>query len=88
MTNYPLDLVHPEAGEPEWTAELIDLLAVITHLAERQRGQEELTARVLKGRLLTTADLEKAGTRWPKTKQDRNPGAPTPASEPPERTAS
>lgn len=72
-SNYPLDLVHPEAWEPEWTAEPIDLLTVITHLAELQPGQEELTARVVEGRLLTTADLEKAGTRWPKTKQDRNP---------------
>jgi hypothetical protein len=66
-------LVRPEAGEPEWTAELIDLLADITRLAELQLGEEELTARVLEGRLLTTADIEKAGTRWPKTKQDRNP---------------
>lgn len=71
--NYPLDLVYPETWEPDWTTELIDLLTVLTRLTALEPAQAELMASILDGPLLTTAELEAAGTRWPKTKQDRNP---------------
>jgi hypothetical protein len=70
--NYPLDLVHPETWDPDWTTELIDLLTVLTRLTALEPAQAEPTARILNGPLIPAADLETAGTRWPKTQQDRN----------------
>lgn len=71
--NYPLDLVYPETWEPDWTSELIDLLTVLTRLTALEAAQAELMARILDGPLVSAADLEEAGTRWPKAKQDRKP---------------
>jgi hypothetical protein len=71
--NYPLDLVYPDTWAPDWTTELIDLLTLLTRLTALKPGQADLLARILDGPLLTTADLEAAGTRWPKAQQDRHP---------------
>jgi hypothetical protein len=71
--NYPLDLVHPEAWDPDWTTELIDLLTVLTRLTALEPAQAELMTRILDGPLLSAADLEASGTRWPQAQEDRNP---------------
>ena len=71
--SYPLDLIHPETWQPDWTTELIDLLTVLTRLTALEHAQGELTARILDGPLIPAANLEKTGTHWPKTQQDRNP---------------
>jgi hypothetical protein len=70
---YPLDLVHPETWEPDWTAELIDLLTVLTRLTALEPAQAELAAHIFDGPLLTASDLEAAGARWPRNQQDRKP---------------
>jgi Type ISP C-terminal specificity domain len=70
---YPLDLVHPETWEPDWTTELIDLLTVLTRLTALEPALAELIARILDGPLLTAGALEAAGTRWPRDQQDRKP---------------
>jgi hypothetical protein len=70
---YPLDLIHPDSWEPDWISELVDLLTVLTRLTTLEPIQADITARILSGSLLTAADLETAGTRWPKSRQDRKP---------------
>lgn len=69
----PLDHIHPAEWEPDWTTEAIDLLTVLTRLADLEPAQADILARVLAGNLLTKDDLTKAGTRWPRTQQDRKP---------------
>lgn len=71
--NYPLDLVYPDTWDPDWTPELIDLLTVLTRLTALEPSQAGLLARILSGPMLTAAELEAAGTRWPRTQQDRKP---------------
>ncbi len=71
--NYPLDLIHPETWQPDWTTELIDILTVLTRLTALEFAQSELAARILDGPLIPAVGLEKTGTHWPKSQQDRNP---------------
>ncbi len=71
--NYPLDLIHPETWNPNWTTELIDLLSVLTRLTAIESAQADLLTRILDGRLLSSEDLQAAGTRWPQDKDDRKP---------------
>lgn len=73
---YLLDFVYPETWDPDWTTELVDLLTVLSRLTALEPGQADLVDRILNGPLLTVEDLEGAGTRWPKTQQDRNTATP------------
>ena len=69
----PLDHVHVDAWDPDWTTEFIDLLTVLTRLVDLEPAQADTLARVLAGPILTMADLAKAGVRWPTTTKDRKP---------------
>ena len=70
---YFLDLVYPDTWDPDWTTELVDLLTVLTRLTALEPSQAGLMGRILEGPLLAAGDLEAAGTRWPRTQQDRKP---------------
>jgi hypothetical protein len=72
----PLDYVHVDAWDPDWSTELIDLLTVLTRLVELEPAQAGVLERVLAGRLLSTADLAAAGVRWPSSAADRRPRKP------------
>jgi hypothetical protein len=69
----PLDRVCPEAWDPDWTTEFIDLLTVLTRLTALEPAQASLMARILAGPLLSAGDLHAAGTRWPSDPKARRP---------------
>jgi len=80
----PLDYIHVDVWDPDWTTEFIDLLTVLTRLVELEPAQADLLERILAGSLLTMDDLRVAGVRWPTAAGDRKPhrgieaGAPEP----------
>jgi uncharacterized protein YllA (UPF0747 family) len=55
----PLDSIHVEAGDPDWTTELIDRLTVLTSLVELEPAQADL----LTGPMYTLDSLRDAGVR-------------------------
>ncbi|PYF99068.1 N-6 DNA Methylase [Georgenia satyanarayanai] len=69
----PLDHVHVDEWDPDWTTELIDLFTVLTRLVELEPEQAELLERVLAGPLLTMEELRLDGVRWPASAADRKP---------------
>lgn len=69
----PLDELNPSTWDADWTSELIDLLTVLTRLVDLEPAQADLLDRILAGPLLSSADLSKAGTRWPTNPKDRKP---------------
>jgi hypothetical protein len=69
----PLDHLHVEVWDPDWTTELIDLLTVLTRLVELEPAQAELLEAVLAGPLQTMESLRQAGVKWPLTAADRKP---------------
>ena len=69
----PLDYIHVEVWDPDWTTEFIDLLTVLTRLVELEPAQADLLERILAGSLLTMDDLRVAGVRWPTKPADRRP---------------
>jgi hypothetical protein len=69
----PLDHIHVTEWDPDWTAEFIDLLTVLTRLVALEPAQAELLPRILSAPVLTTKDLALAGTRWPANPADRKP---------------
>jgi hypothetical protein len=69
----PLDHLYPTAWDPDWTAEAIDLLTVLTRLVELEPAQADLLARILASERLHADDLRAAGARWPMTSKDRKP---------------
>ena len=69
----PLDYMHVESWDPDWTTELIDLLTVLTRLVELEDTQADLLARVVAGPVNTMESLRAAGVRWPPTASDRKP---------------
>jgi hypothetical protein len=83
----PLDEIHVETWDPDWTREFIDLLTVLTRLAELEPEQAELLTDVLANPVVTCTDLATAGVRWPQTPKDRKPrhslasAAPDPGSQ-------
>lgn len=56
-----LDLINPTVWDPEWTTELLDLLNVLTLLADLEPQQDALLDRILAGPLVTCVNLEQAG---------------------------
>jgi hypothetical protein len=68
-----LDRTNPITWDPDWTAEAIDLITVLTRLVELEPAQADLLNQVLAGDLLTMGDLQTAGTRWPGSSNDRKP---------------
>lgn len=69
----PLDYIHVDTWDADWTGELIDLLTVLTRLVALEPAQADLLARILEGPILTSSDLAAAGVRWPTTPADRKP---------------
>jgi len=69
----PLDDIHVDSWEPDWTSEFIDLLTVLTRLVDLEPAQAELLAAVRHHELLTRADLATSGVRWPTGPADRKP---------------
>ncbi|NMR19002.1 type ISP restriction/modification enzyme [Cellulomonas fimi] len=69
----PLDHVHVDAWDPDWTTELIDLLTVLTRLVGLEPAQADLLERVVAGPVHTLDGLRAAGVRWPTTAADRRP---------------
>ena len=69
----PLDHVHVETWDADWTSEFIDLLTVLTRLVELEPAQADLLDCILKTPLLTLETLREAGVRWPATSADHKP---------------
>lgn len=69
----PLDAIHVETWDPDWTGEFIDLLTVLCRLVELEPAQADLLSRVLATTLLTKDDLAADQVRWPGTASDRKP---------------
>jgi len=69
----PLDYMHVEAWDPDWTTELIDLLTVLTRLVELEDAQADLLGRVVAGPIHSMESLRAAGVRWPSTAAERKP---------------
>jgi hypothetical protein len=69
----PLDDIHEASWDPDWTAEFIDLLSVLTRLVDLEPAQEQLLASVVATEMYTCDDLTEAGVRWPESKADRKP---------------
>jgi hypothetical protein len=69
----PLDYIHVKEWDPDWTAEFIDLLTVLTRLVALEPAQAELLPRILTAPVQTIRNLTVAGTRWPSKPADRKP---------------
>jgi hypothetical protein len=69
----PLDYIHVEVWDPDWTTEFVDLLTVLSRLVELEPAQADLLERILAGPLLTMDELRVAGVRWPTKPADRRP---------------
>ncbi|HCT80685.1 MAG TPA: hypothetical protein DGG94_05180 [Micromonosporaceae bacterium] len=69
----PLDHIHVNTWDPDWTTEFIDLLTILNRLVELEPEQAHILDRILAGPILTTEDLRSAGVRWPTTPADREP---------------
>lgn len=69
----PLDHIHPETWDPDWTREAIDLLTVLTRLVALEPAQADVLGRILASQLIPMADLSTAGVRWPTIPKDRKP---------------
>lgn len=76
----PLDYLHVDAWDPDWTTELVDLLTVLARLFELEPAQAGLLARVVAGPVRTVEDLHAAGVRWPTGAADRKPRYPLSAA--------
>lgn len=69
----PLDHVHVDTWDPDWTTEFIDLLTVLTRLVELEASQADLLVRILAAPLLSMEELSREGVRWPTTAAHRKP---------------
>jgi hypothetical protein len=69
----PLDNVHVDVWDADWTREFVDLLTVLTRLVELEPQQEDLLDQVLDGEMLSMADLSDKGVCWPVANTDRKP---------------
>ncbi|WP_230977343.1 type ISP restriction/modification enzyme [Georgenia yuyongxinii] len=69
----PLDHLHVDTWDPDWTTEFIDLLTVLTRLVELEPAQADLLEGIVAGPLLTMDALTDAGVRWPTAAADRKP---------------
>ncbi|MCL2464336.1 MAG: hypothetical protein FWF28_04610 [Micrococcales bacterium] len=72
----PLDDIHTDQWDPDWSSELLDVLSVLTRLVAHEPRQAQTLNRVLVGDVFTMAELRAAGVQWPTTKADRKPRMP------------
>lgn len=66
----PLDDVNADSWPVEWTAELLDLLSILTRLTEVHPRQAELLDEILKGPVASREMLAAAGVVWPAGDKD------------------
>jgi hypothetical protein len=69
----PLDDVHVDRWDPDWTTELVELLSVLRQLVDLEDEQADALSRLLDGPLLSASDLAAGGARWPQSNADRVP---------------
>lgn len=65
--------MHVDTWPVEWSAELTDLLSLLTRLVAVEPAQASLLERILAGPLLTTSTLAEHSVHWPRLPQDRKP---------------
>lgn len=70
----PLDDLTTTIWPADWTREFIDLLTVLTRLAELETAQADLLAEVLAGPLLSMEALATQGVHWPTGPRTAVPG--------------
>ncbi|MGO1408632.1 MAG: type ISP restriction/modification enzyme [Brachybacterium sp.] len=69
----PLDDMHTDTWDSDWTREFIDLLTVLSRLVELEGDQASLLAEVLTLPTIDVAALTDTGVDWPATARDRKP---------------
>lgn len=74
--NSPLSNIQPDHWLPEYTADLIDLLHVLTLLTDLHSGQEDLLAKLVDGPVVTVNDLTAAGVLPVPDQVRKNAGKP------------
>lgn len=67
----PLDELHETNWPTEWTTEFTDLLSVLTRLVNLESDQSMLLEQVLEQPVLTSEELARRGTQWPRSRRDR-----------------
>lgn len=72
----PLNNIVQENWPREWSAELNDLLAVLTHLIHLEDEQQMLLDSVMAGDLITREQLQEAGVTYPQSTRERKPRMP------------
>lgn len=71
----PLDRINALSWEPAWSAELTDLLSVLTQLVELTDDMSNLLADIAAGPVLTRDHLAADGVQWPSDDKGRRPHA-------------
>lgn len=69
----PLDHIHTDTWDADWTRELVDLLTVLSRLVDLEDQQAAVLSDVLARPTLDRAALSAAGVRWPSGATDRKP---------------
>lgn len=69
----PLDSIHIDTWDSDWTTDFVDLLTLLTRLVALQPDQQALLDEVLSAPVLTRAALAKQGVQWPQKPADRKP---------------
>jgi hypothetical protein len=69
----PVDEIHVDTWDPDWTSEFIDLLTVLARLVELGPALAELLALVLATEVITRDELASDGVHWPAEPSDRKP---------------
>lgn len=67
----PLDRLHVDTWDAEWSRELNDLLAIVTRLVDMESAQSVILDRVLAGPMLDKRALAERGVSWPSQPKDR-----------------
>lgn len=71
-----LDHLNATRWDAAWSAELTDLLSILTQLVSLEDQMGDLLADVMTGPILGRAELESEGVRWPLVDADRRPRSP------------
>lgn len=69
----PLNDIVQTKWPREWSVELTEILAVLTHLVHLEPEQKKLLTAVMDSELISLNDLQEAGVQFPKTARERKP---------------
>lgn len=69
----PLNDIFQTKWPREWSVELTEILAVLTHLVHLEPQQEKLLQDVLASDLISVQDLQEAGVQFPASAKERKP---------------